>query len=129
VIQVARRLRGVQASFAFTCVFTATQAYCGAMSGARAIIPYYGRLRRAGADASERIEAMVKLLERQAPETRVLAASIKNATDATEALLAGAHDLTAAPDVLETLLADPLTDTAVEQFERDWGALALAPRS
>ncbi|HEY7126296.1 MAG TPA: transaldolase family protein [Ktedonobacterales bacterium] len=126
-MQVARRLRGMQATFAFTCVFTVAQAYCAAMAGARFVIPYYGRLRRAGADASERIEGMSRLLNAQAPGVRVLAASIKNATDATEALLAGAHDLTAAPEVLEAMLTDPLTDIAVEQFERDWGALALAP--
>lgn len=128
-MQVARRLRGMQATFAFTCVFTVAQAYCAAMAGARFIIPYYGRLRRAGADASERIEGMVRLLNAQAPGARVLAASIKNATDATEALLAGAHDLTAAPEVLEAMLTDPLTDIAVEQFERDWDAFALVPRS
>lgn len=72
---------------------------------------------------------MVRLLNAQAPGARVLAASIKNATDATEALLAGAHDLTAAPEVLEAMLTDPLTDIAVEQFERDWDAFALVPRS
>jgi TalC/MipB family fructose-6-phosphate aldolase len=125
-MQVARRLRGqdAHARFAFTCVFTVAQAYCGALAGAQCIIPYFGRLRRSGADACERIEGMAALLKAQAPGTRVLAASIKTATDATEALLAGAHDLTAAPEVLEALLADPLTDAAVAQFECDWGVLA-----
>ncbi|HEU5368650.1 MAG TPA: transaldolase family protein [Ktedonobacterales bacterium] len=119
-MQVACALRQAGARFAFTCVFTVTQAYCGAQAGAQYIIPYFGRLRRSGQDACERIEGMARLLNAQAPQTRILAASIKNPADAAEALLAGAHDLTATPEALEALLADPLTDTAVAQFQRDW---------
>ena len=47
-MQVARRLRGSASRLAFTCVFTAAQAYCGALAGAQYVIPYFGRLRRAG---------------------------------------------------------------------------------
>jgi transaldolase len=90
------------------------------MAGAQYVIPYFGRLRRSGQDACERIEAMAKLLNAQAPHTRVLAASIKNPTDAAESLLAGAHDLTVTPEVLDALLDDPLTDAAVAQFQQDW---------
>ena len=119
-MQVAAALRSAGARFAFTCVFTVTQAYSGAVAGAQYVIPYFGRLRRSGQDACERIEGMAKLLNTQTPQTRVLAASIKNPTDAAESLLAGAHDVTAAPEVLDALLADPLTDAAVAQFQRDW---------
>ncbi len=119
-MQVARALREAGARYAFTCVFTVTQAYCGALAGAQYVIPYFGRLRRSGQDACERIEGMVRLLNEQARATRVLVASIKNPTDAAEALLVGAHDVTATPDVLDTLLDDPLTDAAVAQFQHDW---------
>jgi TalC/MipB family fructose-6-phosphate aldolase len=119
-MQVACALRSAGAHFSFTCVFTVSQAYCGAMAGAEYVIPYFGRLRRSGQDACERIEGMARLLGTQAPQTRILAASIKSPTDAAEALLAGAHDVTATPEVLDALLADPLTDAAVEQFQRDW---------
>ncbi len=125
-MEVARKLRREGARFSFTCVFSVMQAYCGAMAGAQYIIPYVGRLRRSGQDACERIEAMVRLLSTQAPGTRVLAASIKTPADAAEALLAGAHDLTATPEVLEGLLADPLTDAAVAQFQRDWTTFLAA---
>ncbi len=125
-MEVACRLKREGARFAFTCVFTVVQAYCGAMAGAQYVIPYFGRLRRSGQDACERIEAMAHLLNAQAPGTRILAASIKTTADASEALLAGAHDLTATPEVLEGLLADPLTDAAVEQFQRDWETLTGA---
>jgi TalC/MipB family fructose-6-phosphate aldolase len=130
-MEVARALRSAGARFSFTCVFTVMQAYAGAMAGAQYVIPYFGRLRRSGQDACERIEGMAHLLNTHAPQTRVLAASIKNPTDAAESLLAGAHDLTAAPEVLDALLADPLTDVAVAQFQRDWETFSqlLASRS
>src|SRR5690348_1506143 len=102
-MQVASALRRAGARFAFTCVFTVTQAYSGAMAGAQYIIPYFGRWRRSGQDACERIEGMAQLLSAQALPTRILAASIKDPTDASEALLAGAHDLTATPEALEAL--------------------------
>jgi TalC/MipB family fructose-6-phosphate aldolase len=123
-MQVASALRGAGARFAFTCVFTLTQAYAGALAGAEFVIPYFGRLRRSGQDACERIDGMARLLNGQATRTRVLAASIKSPADATEALLVGAHDLTAPPEVLEALLTDPLTDVAVAQFQRDWEAFS-----
>jgi TalC/MipB family fructose-6-phosphate aldolase len=123
-MQVASALRRSGARFAFTCVFTVTQAYSGAMAGAQYVIPYFGRLRRSGQDACERIEGMAQLFSAQALQTRILAASIKNPTDASEALLAGAHDLTATPEALEALLADPLTDAAVAQFQHDWETFA-----
>ncbi len=119
-MQVAWALRGAGARFAFTCVFTVTQAYCGALAGAQYVIPYFGRLRRSGQDAAERIEGMARLLSAHALQTRVLAASIKNPADVAEALLAGARDVTATPEVLDALLDDPLTDVAVAQFQRDW---------
>jgi TalC/MipB family fructose-6-phosphate aldolase len=112
--------------FSFTCVFTVTQAYCAAMAGAQFIIPYFSRLRRTGQDACERLDNIVRLLNAQAPGTRVLAASIKTPMDVAEALMIGAHDLTAPPEVLEGLLADPLTDAAVEQFQQDWRAFTQA---
>ena len=123
-MEVANLLKQGGVRFAFTCVFTVTQTYCAAMVGAQFVIPYFGRLRRTGQDACERIESMVKLLNAQNAGTRVLAASIKTPTDAAEALLIGAHDLTATPEVLEALLADPLTDAAVAQFQQDWLAFA-----
>ncbi len=119
-MQVAGALRSAGARFSFTCVFTVTQAYAGAVAGAQYVIPYFGRLRRSGQDACERIDGMARLLGAQTPPTRVLAASIKTPADAAEALLAGAHDLTAPPEVLVALLDDPLTDAAVAQFQRDW---------
>ena len=52
--------------------------------------------------------------------TGILAASIKSSSDAVCALGAGAHDITAAPQVLLDMVSDPQTDEANEKFTQDW---------
>jgi transaldolase len=64
--------------------------------------------------------SMSRLLVAQHSEMRLLAASVKSPSDVTEALLAGAHDITAGADVIKSLLRDPLSDQALAQFAADW---------
>lgn len=104
---------------AYTAVYSLSQTYCAALAGASWVIPYCGRMRRAGVDACERVSQMARLLTQQAVSTRILAASIKTGADLVEATLAGAHDVTAPPDVIEGMLADPLTESAIRQFGVD----------
>ena len=119
-MRVARQLKQQQHRLAFTAVTSVAQAYNAAMVGADFIIPYYGRLERSGIDASQRISEMAELLHTAHPTTRILVASIKSPVDAVAALAAGAHDITAAPQVLLDMVTDPLTDAAVEKFSNDW---------
>lgn len=117
---VARQLKQEGFRLSFTAVTSLAQAYSAAMLPASYIIPYYNRLTRAGVDASQRIHCMAQLLEQQHLPTRILAASIKTPVEATAALLAGAHDLTVAPEVLREMVNDPETEAAVERFFQDW---------
>jgi transaldolase len=121
-LRAGSRLKRQVAPVAFTCVSTLEQAYCATEAQADWIIPYVGRLRRAGADPEpcERIAHMARLIRRSSKGTRISAASIKNAADVIEATLAGAEDVTASPQVIESLLADPLTEAAQAQIAADW---------
>jgi TalC/MipB family fructose-6-phosphate aldolase len=105
-MRVARRLKGQQHPIAFTAVTSVAQAYSAAMVAADFVIPYYGRMESSGIDANL--------------PTRILVASIKSTADAAQALFAGAHDLTVAPEVLLDMVTDPLTEEAVERFTQDW---------
>jgi len=122
-MRVARRLKHEQRRIAFTAVTTVAQAYSAAMVEADFVIPYYNRLERSGVDASERIAEMFELFHNQQLPTRILAASIKSPADAVCALAAGAHDITAAPQVLLDMVSDPQTDEAIEKFTQDWRKL------
>jgi TalC/MipB family fructose-6-phosphate aldolase len=119
-MRVAKRLKYRHHRVAFTAVTTVAQAYSVAILGADFVIPYYNRLERAGVDAGERIAEMAELLHSQGLPTRILAASIKSPAEAVRALLAGAHDITAAPQVLLDMVSDPQTDEAIEKFAHDW---------
>ena len=105
---------------AFTAVTSVAQAYSAALLEAYCIIPYYNRLQRLGIDAGKRLAEMAEVLSHQELPTRILAASIKSPAEAVSALLAGAHDITAAPDILLEMVSDPHTDAAVEKFTQDW---------
>jgi TalC/MipB family fructose-6-phosphate aldolase len=105
---------------AFTAVTSVAQAYVAAAAGADFVIPYCNRLERSGVDAGDRVAQMAELLHNQRSTARILAASIKSSTEAASALMAGAHDLTAPPQVLLEMVTDELTEQAVAKFTQDW---------
>lgn len=121
-MRVARQLEqgNPQRRIAFTAVTTTAQAYVAATFGAEFIIPYFNRMERAGVNAALRVAEMAKLLRDQHLTTRILAASVKTPQEATSALLAGAHDITAPPRVLLDMVSDPQTEDAVARFSSDW---------
>ncbi|HEU5441203.1 MAG TPA: transaldolase family protein [Ktedonobacterales bacterium] len=107
--------------FALTAVYALAQAYAGAMAGAEWLIPYFDRMRRSGLNPEQRLADTRNLLAGQAlpANTRILAASLKSAEDVVQALLAGADDITAPPDVIRALAEDPLSQTAIARFDDD----------
>ncbi len=120
-VRVAKRLkRNIMRRFAFTAVNTTAQAYVAGVMGAEFIIPYYNRMERASENAGQRIAEMAKVLRDHQFTTLILAASIKTPQETANALLAGAHDITAPPEVLLALIRDAQTEDAVERFARDW---------
>ena len=122
-LAAASELRRQGVRLAFTAAYTLAQAYCAVQAGAQWVIPYFGRLRRSGVDAADRVDAMTHLLAQQSTSTRILAASLKSVADLVEVTSAGAHDVTAPPDIIRALMDDELTQTAVAQFAEDWRRL------
>ena len=119
-LRAGKALQEEDARIAYTATYTISQAYCGLLARADWIIPYFGRLRRAGLDACDRIGAMARLLRVQQSATRLLVASLKLPEDVIEATLAGAHDITAQPEVIRALAQSPLTNDALSGFAKDW---------
>jgi len=119
-LTVGRALTQQGTRVAYTATCTPAQIYCAAEAGAMWTIPYFSRMTRAGVDPCERIMTMSRLLKSQGAQTRLLVASVKSVSDVTEALMAGAHDITASPEVIRSLLRDPLSDQAFSQFAADW---------
>ncbi len=118
---VADRLVGAGHEVAFTAVYSAGQALCAAATGASWLIPYVDRARRLDPGAGPLVPRLVAAVP---PEVLVLAASIKSAEQAVEAVLQGAAGVTAAWPVLQSLTGHPLTESAVATFQDELAAPA-----
>jgi len=84
--------------------------------GASYVAPYVGRLQADGRDVWALIEAGVAI---QADGPQLLAASIKSADVLSRLIACGAHAVTLRPEFAAGLAIDPLTLTAIVQFDKD----------
>jgi len=98
-----------------TAVYSVAQALACASIGVRCIAPYLGRMRDAGIDGSAVIAQMQAVCE--GSETNVLAASLRSPDDIVSLRLAGVPYFTAAPDVLDALLFDGVSDSSAAEFD------------
>jgi transaldolase len=117
-ITLAAELRRDGIRSALTAVYSPAQALLAHEAGCVWIIPYVDRAARHSAGAV--VVEQAALLEQLDSQTRILAASLKTAPQVVEAVLDGAHDITAPLDVLRALPAHPLTESAVREFAAHW---------
>lgn len=103
-----------------TAIFTPAQALLAAKAGAGFVAPYVNRLDNIGSDGAQVVADIVEEFAVHGLETRVLAASFKNAQQVHNCALAGCHSVTVTADILKALISHPMTDSAVAQFDADW---------
>jgi fructose-6-phosphate aldolase 2 len=105
-----------------TAIFTAQQALMAARCGADYVAPYVNRIDNVSGDGSKVVAEIVKLYDMYQLKTEVLAASFKNVNQVHKCSLAGAHLITASPDIIEELHSHPSSEISVNQFTKDWKA-------
>lgn len=103
-----------------TAIFTPEQALMAAAAGADFAAPYVNRLDNILGDGVRVVEETVELFAIYGYDCKVLAASFKNAEQVHGCALAGCQSVTVSADILKTLISHPMTDAAVEGFDRDW---------
>lgn len=103
-----------------TLIFQPVQALMAAKAGARFVSPFIGRLDDVSSDGMELLRKCVAIFDTYAFETEVLAASIRHPLHVVQAALAGAHVSTVPFQVIDQLLAHPLTDLGIEKFNADY---------
>jgi transaldolase len=118
-LQATKRLAAEGIKINTTLVFSANQALLAAKAGTTFVSPFIGRLNDAGHDGMELIREIVAIYDAFNLPAQVLAASIRNPRDVTEAALAGAHVATIPSTVLFQMVQHPLTDRGIEIFLRD----------
>jgi len=103
---------------AATAVYSGHQTLVACEAGVRYVIPYVNRATRLLGDGCKLVAEMAAVLEASRADVEILAASIKSADEATQAMLAGANHLTLPLDILLSLGNHPLSDAAIEEFGR-----------
>ncbi|APC39957.1 fructose-6-phosphate aldolase [Clostridium estertheticum] len=103
-----------------TAIFTAQQALIAAVAGASFVAPYVNRIDNISGDGVSVVAQIVQLFDQYDIDAKVLAASFKNVQQVHNVALVGGHSVTVNPEILDAMLAHPLTDWSVNQFVNDW---------
>jgi transaldolase len=111
-----------------TLVFSVSQALLVAKAGAAYVSPFIGRLDDVSEDGMDVIEEIVEVYANYDFETEVLAASIRHPLHVVQSALIGADVATIPPQVIQKLVAHPLTDKGLDAFMADWRKLQEGTR-
>ena len=122
-VKVIKALRRQGANVTATAVYGMDQAFMALEAGADCIAPYYNRMEALGVDAASVIGNIAGIIAHYGYETEILAASFKQPGQIDRAILAGAHSVTVAPDVLRGIFAKQVVADAVQAFSDDWTGL------
>ena len=122
-VKVIKALRRQGANVTATAVYWMDQAFMALEAGADCIAPYYNRMEALGVDAASVIGNIAGIIAHYGYETEILAASFKQPAQIDRAILAGAHSVTVAPDVLRSIFAKQVVADAVQAFSDDWTGL------
>lgn len=104
-----------------TVVFTVAQAVLAAKNDATFVAPYVGRIDDSGADGLATTRRIQSIFDAQGFETEVLAASIRNTTQATALYESGIDAITMSPSVLDAHVDSSETAESVAGFVSAWG--------
>ena len=107
-----------------TLVFSVNQALLAARAGATYESPFLGRLDDINENGAELIAQIAQAFDLAGDiETKIIAASIRNALHVTECALAGADIATVPYKILEQMTKHPLTDAGIIKFQNDYRAV------
>ena len=106
-----------------TLVFSVSQAILCALAGASYVSPFVGRLDDNGHDGIGLIREIAKVFCHNRTDTKILAASIRDASTVGKAFQAGAHICTIPPKVFDDMYKHVLTDKGLFQFVIDSGQI------
>lgn len=103
-----------------TLCFNLAQALPAAKANATFVSPFIGRLFDNGGDGIQLIADIRKIYDFYGFQTKILAASVRNAEQLSGAMLAGADCATLPPQLMRDLARHPLTDKGLAAFSADW---------
>ena len=106
-----------------TVVYTPMQAYLAAKAGASYVAPYVNRIDNMGYDGVRVVQQIQDILDNNAMDCEVLAASFKNSQQVLELAEYGVGNATCAADVIRGFVKNLAIDGAIQDFVDDFKAL------
>ncbi len=106
-----------------TVVYTPMQAYLAAKAGASYVAPYVNRIDNMGYDGTGVVKKIQNILNNNAMDCEVLAASFKNSQQVLELAEYGVGNATCAADVIKGFVKNLAIDGAIQDFVDDFKAL------
>ncbi|HIT90639.1 MAG TPA: fructose-6-phosphate aldolase [Candidatus Merdenecus merdavium] len=122
-IKTIKQLKHLGYKVTATAIYTAQQAMLAASVGADYVAPYYNRMNNLNMDSRQTITEIATLFKLHHCETEILAASFKNTNQIMDALLCGAHAVTASPQLYTQMVESPVIDHAIKEFYKDWASV------
>jgi transaldolase len=102
-----------------TAMMSAQQCFLAALAGASYVSIFGGRVNNLGYNACGEISKLRKLLDQFNLKSKIIVGSTREVLNIIEWLEAGAHIVTALPNLLELMLVHPYTKETVQMFLRD----------
>lgn len=119
-LRAIKELKKQNINITATAIFTAHQGFLAAKAGADYVAPYVNRLDNISGDGVSVVSDLVNILNTYNMNTKVLAASFKNAQQVLDLMKVGVHSVTVPTDICKAIMNHPLTDWSVDQFVVDW---------
>lgn len=122
-LKATMELKKLGIGVTMTAIFTPVQALMAAKAGASFVAPYVNRLDNILGDGTEVVAQIVEQLNLYNLDCKVLAASFKNAEQVHRCAMVGCQSVTITDDIMKMLISHPMTDAALEGFEKDWNGV------
>lgn len=122
-MKVIKELKAKKVNVTATAIYTKFQAYMAIAAGADYIAPYFNRMQNLNIDPRECITEIAREIARTNSNTKVLAASFKNVEQVNVAIESGAKSATMGVDIIESALAMPSIQKAIDDFTKDWDSV------
>ena len=106
-----------------TAMMSAQQCFLAAMAGATYVSLFGGRVNNMGYNVCSEVTKLRKLLDQFDLRARIIVGSTREVLNIVEWLEAGAHIVTAVPNLLEGMLVHPYTKETVKMFLQDGAKL------
>ena len=119
-LKAITELKKQKANVTATAIYYRVQGFMAIKCGADYIAPYFNRMENLDEDSPFIIADFRKIIERENANTKILAASFKNMSQVNNAILAGAHAITAQPETLSTGFKNVMVKKAIDDFYDDW---------